>query len=368
MIVKGIKAINFRNYSSLEVGLHPKLNIFVGENAQGKTNIIEMIYLSALGRSFRTSKDQEMIQFQKQQAYTKVELVRASGEMVIEIKLELGQRKKMKVNQIPLVKKGELLGNLNVVIFAPDDLAIIKEGPGERRRFIDSEISQIYPKYYYTLNQYQRILQQRNTLLKENRGRKVDLEIWNDQLVKYGSVIIQYRKGFVKRIGILAKLMHRKITEERETLEITYDSNVPCQGLEQLAEIQEAFYKKLQAHSAMERARGQTLVGPHRDDLIFKINQMDVKNYGSQGQQRTAVLSLKLAELELIKGEVGEYPVLLLDDVMSELDIHRQNYLVHNLKNVQTIITTTMIDQLNIPSEDQRKIFIVSKGNLRESD
>jgi len=368
MIVKGIKAINFRNYLSLEVKLHPKLNIFVGENAQGKTNIIEMLYLSALGRSFRTSRDQEMIQFQKQQAYTKVELERVSGDVTIEIKLETAQRKKMKVNQNTLVKKGELLGNLNVVIFAPDDLAIIKEGPGVRRNFIDNEISQIYPKYYYTLNQYQRILQQRNTLLKENRGKKMDLEIWNDQLVKYGSLIIQYRRGFVKRISILAKLMHRKITEERETLEITYDSNVPCQGREQLAEIQREYMKKLQEKSGVERARGQTLVGPHRDDLIFKVNQMDVKHFGSQGQQRTAVLSLKLAEIELIKGEVGEYPVLLLDDVMSELDIHRQNYLVHNLKNIQTFITTTMIDQLNIPPGDHRKIFIVSKGNLRECD
>lgn len=368
MFVKEIKAVNFRNYETLQLKIHPRLNIFVGENAQGKTNVIEMLYLSAMGKSFRTSKDQEIIQFDKQQAYTKLTIEKNTGEMTIEVKLDSVQRKKMKVNQVPLLKTGELLGNLNVVIFAPDDLKIIKEGPGERRRFIDNEISQIYPKYYYTLNQYQRILQQRNRLLKENKGRKIDLEVWNDQLIKYGSTIILYRKRFIKRIGILAKLMHRKITEEKETLEIQYDSNVPCFEKDEIEEITTQFEKKLLEFKGIETARGQTMVGPHRDELIFKVNKMDVKNYGSQGQQRTAVLSLKLAELELIKGEVGEYPVLLLDDVMSELDIHRQNYLIHNLKHIQTFITTTMIEQLNIPRVENKKIFYVSKGIISKSD
>lgn len=362
MIVKEIKALNFRNYEALQLEIHPRLNIFVGQNAQGKTNIIEMLYLSAIGKSFRTSKDQEMIQFNKSQAYTKINIQRFSGDKTIEIKLDAMAKKKMKVNQIPLVKRGELLGNLNVVIFSPDDLKIIKEGPGERRRFIDNEISQIYPKYYYTLNQYQRILQQRNKLLKENRGKKIDLEIWNDQLIKYGATIILYRKRFIKRIGILAKLMHRKITEEKETLEIQYDSNVPIQEKEEITDITAKFYARLQEQRGMETARGVTMVGPHRDELIFKVNQMDVKNYGSQGQQRTSVLSLKLAELELIKGEVGEYPVLLLDDVMSELDLSRQNYLIHNLKNIQTFITTTMIEQLNVEKVENKNIYYVSRG------
>lgn len=368
MIIKEIKAVNFRNYETLKLEIHPRLNIFVGQNAQGKTNIIEMLYLSAMGKSFRTSKDNEMIKIYKSQAYTRVMLNRLAGETTIEIKLDTQAKKQMKVNQIPLVKRGELLGNLNVVIFAPDDLKIIKEGPGERRRFIDNEISQIYPKYYYTLNQYNRILQQRNKLLRESRGKKVDLEIWNEQLVKSGSTIMLYRKRFIKRIGILARLMHRKITEEKETLEIQYDSNVALHEKDELAEITEKFLERLKEQRAVEIARGITLVGPHRDELIFKVNQMDVKNFGSQGQQRTSVLSLKLAELELIKGEVGEYPVLLLDDVMSELDLQRQNYLIHNLKNIQTFITTTMIEQLKVEQAENRNIYYVSQGIVRKFD
>ncbi len=368
MFVEEIKAINFRNYEELHLQLHPRLNIFVGENAQGKTNIIEMLYLSAMGKSFRTSKDQEMIKINKQQTYTKISVNKVSGNTTIEIRLDASQKKKLKVNQIPLVKLGELLGNLNVVIFAPDDLKIVKGGPGERRKFIDNEICQIYPKYYYTLNQYNRILQQRNKLLRENRGKRVDLEIWNQQLIDTGTTIITYRKKFIKRIGILAKLMHRKITEELETLEIQYESSVPFKEKDDVKEIAENFAKKLEENNNMEWRRGLTLVGPHRDELLFKVNQMDVKNFGSQGQQRTAALSIKLAELELIKGEVGEYPVLLLDDVMSELDIKRQNYLVNNLKNVQTFITTTMINQLNTTNIENRKVFYVSQGNIRKSD
>ncbi|MBM7615595.1 DNA replication/repair protein RecF [Alkaliphilus hydrothermalis] len=368
MFIEEVKAVNFRNYQELYLQLHPRLNIFVGENAQGKTNIIEMLYLSAMGKSFRTNKDQELIKFGKNQAYTKVNVKRLSGETLIEVRLDTTQKKKLKVNQIPLTKLGELLGNLNVVIFAPDDLKIVKGGPGERRRFIDNEICQIYPKYYYTLNQYNRILQQRNKLLKESRGRKIDLEIWNQQLAEAGATIITYRKKFIKRMGILAKLMHRKITEEVETLEIQYDSNVPFKEKDEFKEIVDTFLKKIGENSSMEYRRGLTLVGPHRDELVFKVNNIDVKNYGSQGQQRTAALSVKLAELELIKGEVGEYPVLLLDDVMSELDIKRQNYLINNLKNVQTFITTTMISQLNTANTENRRVFYVSQGEVRKCD
>ncbi|WP_026476753.1 DNA replication/repair protein RecF [Alkaliphilus transvaalensis] len=368
MIVEEIKAINFRNYEELNIQLHPRLNIFVGENAQGKTNIIEMIYLSSMGKSFRTSKDQEMIKINKSQSYTKVTVKKASSDAIIEVRLDYLQKKKLKVNQIPLTKNGELLGNLNVVIFAPDDLKIIKGGPVERRKFIDNEICQIYPKYYYTLNQYNRILQQRNKLLKDYRNKKIDLEIWNQQLIEAGTTLITYRKKFIKRIGILAKLMHRKITEEVETLEIHYDSSVPFKEKDERNEIIESFANELKSYSDQEWRRGSTLVGPHRDELIFKVNGLDVKNFGSQGQQRTAALSLKLAELELIKGEVGEYPILLLDDVMSELDIKRQNYLINNLKNVQTFITTTMIEQLKAVYQDNRYVFNVEKGEIRKRD
>lgn len=364
MIVEEIKLINYRNYKELQLKFHPKLNILIGENAQGKTNILEALYLCAIGKSFRTNKDNEMIQILKKNAYIKTKINKVTDKIEIEILLDKESNKKMKVNKLSLNKYGDLLGNLNVVLFSPEDLKIIKAGPSERRRFINNEISQIIPKYYYTLNQYNKVLQQRNKILKDFRGRKLDLEVWNEQLVNYGAPLIIYRRNFINRIAILAKLMHRKITEGLENLEIQYDSSIKVRDDEEIKDVKINFLKALKESKGIEERRRLTIVGPHRDDLIFKINELDVRDYGSQGQQRTAVLSLKLAELELMKGEVGEYPILLLDDVMSELDIKRQNYLIKNLKNVQTFITTTMMKPLNLKDNHQYEIFNVSKGKV----
>lgn len=364
MIIEEIKLLNFRNYEALQLQLHPLLNIFVGENAQGKTNIIEAIYMCALGKSFRNSKDSEIIKFNKQQAYIKINLQKINRKTDIEIKLDKEQRKKIKINGLHLEKSGELLSNLNVVTFTPDDLKIIKGSPIERRKFIDNEISQIMPRYYYNLLQYNRILMQRNKLIKNHRGKAVDLEVWNEQLVNIGTWIISQRIKFIKRISILARLIHRKITDEAESLEILYSCSFTLNGKEEGANIKDIFHKRLIERADEEKRRGTTLVGPHRDDLLIKVNGMDVKNYGSQGQQRTSVLSLKLAELELIKGEVGEYPVLLLDDVMSELDVKRQYYLLNNLKNIQTFITTTQIEQLSTARVNNKRIFKVIKGKV----
>lgn len=365
MIVEELKLINYRNYQELQLGFHPKLNILIGENAQGKTNVLESLYLCAIGKSFRSNKDSEMIQILKKNAYIKTKVKKITDKIQIEILLDRKSSKKMKVNKLSLNKHGDLLGNLNVVLFSPEDLKIVKEGPSERRRFIDNEISQIIPRYYYTLNQYNRVLQQRNKILKDSRGKTIDLEVWNEQLVNYGSPLIIYRRNFVKRIAILAKLMHRRITEGLENLEIQYDSSIKTNDNDKVEDIKKKFLDKLKESKEIEERRRLTIVGPHRDDLIFKINELDVRDYGSQGQQRTAVLSLKLAELELMKGEVGEYPILLLDDVMSELDIKRQNYLIQNLKNVQTFITTTMIKSLNLKENHQYSIFNVSGGRIQ---
>lgn len=365
MIIEEVKGINFRNYEQFQIQIHPKLNIFVGENAQGKTNILEAIYLCAIGKSFRTNKEQEMINIIKDQSYVKVKVNKKDNMNTdIEIMLDIEKKKKIKVNKIPLIKVGELLGNLNVVLFSPEDLKIIKEGPKERRKYLDNEISQIMPKYYYTLNQYNKILQQRNQLLRDNKVKNTEMEIWNDQLVNNGSWLMVYRRNFIKKIGILSKLMHRKITEGSENLEIKYKSDVEISEKDDVRDIKEKFMIKLKRLSDLEEERNITLTGPHRDDLIFKINGMDVKNFGSQGQQRTSVLSLKLAELELIKGEVGEYPVLLLDDVMSELDVKRQKYLINSLKNVQTFITTTSMEYIATKNHENMKSFIVSKGEI----
>ena len=364
MIVEELKVINYRNYEQMHLKFHPRLNVFIGDNAQGKTNLLEAIYLCSAGKSFRANRDQEMINMIKKQAYVQVKLKKVIGNVNIEVRLNMDRKKDVKVNQIPLIKIGELLGNLNVVLFSPEDLKLVKEGPSERRKFMDREISQISTKYYYTLSQYNKILQHRNKLLKYNRGKILDLEVWNEQLATAGAWLIFYRRNFIKKISILAKLMHRKITESAETLEIIYEANVKVKEEDEVNYIKEKILQRFKEDLNIDKQRGLTTVGPHRDDMILKINGLDVKNYGSQGQQRTAVLSLKLAELELVKSEVGEYPILLLDDVMSELDLKRQGYLINNLRNVQTFITTTMMDHIKNLNPEDRNIYTVSKGQI----
>ena len=354
MIIEGIRLLNYRNYEEVDIKFHPKLNLFVGENAQGKTNLLEAIYMCALGKSFRNNKDQELIHIDRNQSLIKTHVKKNDRNIKIELRLQKDQKKKMKVNEISLNKYGELLGNLNVVLFSPEDLKIVKEGPSERRRFIDNDISQISPKYYYLMSQYNKILQQRNKLLKSRNVNSIDLQVWNEQLATYGTEIIIYRQNFIKKLSLLAKLMHRKITESKENLEVKYDCNIKITENITAKDLKENFLKKIEEVYNDERYRGVTLCGPHRDDIQFKINGMDVKKFGSQGQQRTTVLSLKLSEIELIKGEVGEYPILLLDDVMSELDEFRQRYLLSSLKNIQTFITTTVIN-----------VFDLSNGNYQ---
>lgn len=364
MIVEELKVINYRNYEQMHLKFHPRLNVFIGNNAQGKTNLLEAIYLCSAGKSFRTNRDQELINMSKKQAYVNVKVNKVNTNANIEVRLNMDRKKDIKVNKIPLIKLGELLGNLNVVLFSPEDLKLIKEGPSERRKFMDREICQISTKYYYTLGQYNKILQHRNKLLKYNKGKILDIEVWDEQLSSTGALLMFYRKNFMKKISLLGKLMHRKITEYGETLEVIYEPNVNIKYDDEVSHIKEKILQKLKETFNTDIQRRLTTSGPHRDDMILKINNLDVKTYGSQGQQRTAVLSLKLAELELVKGEVGEYPILLLDDVMSELDIKRQSYLVNNLKNVQTFITTTMMDNLKDVRQDNRSIFTVSNGQI----
>ncbi len=364
MIIEELRLINFRNYKNVHLKFHPRLNIFIGNNAQGKTNLLESIYVCAVGKSFRTNRDREMISIGKQQAYIRTKLENTYGDVDIEIKLSEESRKNIKINQIHLKKMGELLGNLNVVLFSPEDLKLVKGGPGERRKFMDREISQMFSKYYYVLGRYGKILQHRNRLLKTNRGEGPELEIWNEQLAAAGALIISYRRNFIRKIDLLARLMHRKITGSAETLEIEYDSNINIKKDDETDIIKKNMLKKLKNSINTDIRRGSTTAGPHRDDIILRVNGLDMRKYGSQGQQRTVVLSLKLAEIELIKGEVGEYPVLLLDDVMSELDLKRQNYLIDNLKNVQTFITTTMMEHVEKTDPENRVIFSISKGEV----
>lgn len=365
MNVSGLFLQNYRNYDKLSLFLHPGLNVFYGDNAQGKTNLIESIYLCGTGRSHRTFKEKELIMWNKDSGFIKVDVNRGDTGSNIEIDLFNGKPKIVKVGGARVEKMSELLGNLNVVMFSPEDLKLVKDGPIFRRRFLDIEISQVKPGYYYNLLQYNKVLLQRNNLLKSikfDKGLIKTLDIWDEQLSDFGSHVVKYRMEFISKISILAKLIHRKITDGGEELSICYSTQF--KDTKNREDIKILIYKKLINDRQKDMQRGMTSVGPHRDDIDFYINNTDVKVFGSQGQQRSAALSLKLSELEFIRSECSEYPVLLLDDVLSELDINRQKYLLENLKNIQTIITCTSINDIMEFRKNDRYVFKVREGTV----
>lgn len=367
MYVKGVTLQNYRNYEKASLCLHPGLNIFYGDNAQGKTNFLESIYLCGTGRSHRTLKDKELINWNYEKGFVKACIKRGDIDTSIDIQLFSGKPKIVRVGGVKTDKLSDLLGNLNVVMFSPEDLKLVKEGPIFRRRFLDVEISQVKPSYYYNFQQYNRVLMQRNNLLKsikQDSSKIKTLDIWDEQLSEYGSHIINYRIEFIKKISILAKLIHRKITDGDEELNIYYSSRF--NKIKNREEGKIGIYKDLIDAREKDIERGSTSVGPHRDDIDFYINNVDVKTFGSQGQQRSAALSLKLSEIEFIRGECSEYPVLLLDDVLSELDIKRQKYLLENLKNIQTILTCTSISEIKEFRKDDRFVFMVNGGIINK--
>jgi DNA replication and repair protein RecF len=367
VFISRLKLNNFRNYDKLEIELHDKLNIFIGNNAQGKTNILESIYLTGFGKSFRTNKDKDLIKLGREIASVKVVGEKRYGDISIEIRLWNNKKKEIKTNGISLSKLSEILGNVNIVIFSPEDLKLVKEGPSERRRFIDREISHINKKYYHDIMSYNRVLYQRNNLLKKiNYNKKLikTVDIWNEKLAEFGTEVMLKRREFIKKINSLSRLMHRKITDGRENLEVRYISNIKIDEKDKYEEIYERFKTKLEKGQEKDIERGYTIAGPHKDDLGLYINEVDIRTFGSQGQQRTTALSLKLSEIEIVKGEIGEYPILLLDDVMSELDINRQKFLIKSLRNVQTFITITEIPKLMVPLVKEGYIFKISNGNV----
>ena len=313
-----------------------KINIIYGDNAQGKTNILESMYVCATSKSHRGSKDREIIRFDNDESHIKVNVKKNDMNYRIDMHLKKNKPKGIAVNGIPIKRAVELFGILNIVFFSPEDLNIIKNGPSERRRFIDMELSQLDKIYLDCLINYNKVVNQRNSLLKEYAfsGREdiiSSLDIWDMQLVKYGNDVIKSREKFVKEINDLVKSIHTKLSGDREQLEIIYE---PC-------------VKEQDFESELVRVRDRDLkfkctnIGPHKDDMCFLINGMDVRKYGSQGQQRTAALSLKLAEIELVKQIIHDTPVLFLDDVLSELDSRRQNFLLDSIGNIQTMITCT---------------------------
>lgn len=364
MRITGLKLHNFRNYRDLESAFEPSLTVFTGLNGAGKTNVLEAIFLCALGRSHRTGRDNELIRMGEMEAMVLVNLTTRGGSRSIREELTFGERKRIFLDGAPVSRSGELMGCLNVVMFSPEDLTLVKGGPAERRRFMDMEISQLKPAYYYDLQQYNQALKQRNNLLKEGLETSGDmLELWDEQLSRLGARIEVERAAFCRDLRELAGELHDHMSSGQEELRVAYEPNVPC-GDEDL--IREAIADALVGNLERDLLRGFTSVGPHRDDLLLELNGCDVRTYGSQGQQRTTALSLKLSEIALMERLRQEKPVLLLDDVFSELDERRRELLLSAIEGCQGFITCTHLGELGVVRDQALQVFRAGNGRLIE--
>ena len=353
MWIKKIKLNNFRNYQEQEINFEKNINIFYGENAQGKTNIIEAIFLCSLGKSFRAKKDSEMIKLNEKNSL--IEIGYEKSDRDGKIKIELCDKKNIFINGIKIKKLSELLGNINTVIFTPDDINILKGGPQNRRRFLDIMISQLRPNYMHILNSYLKTIEQRNKYLRQIKEERKDenlLDIWDEKLAEYAIKICEYRQEFIEKITNKIEKIHNNITDEKEKIEIEYITE--CNN-------KENYLKLLKERRKLDIIKGFTTKGVHRDDFVIYINKKEINIYGSQGQNRTAMLSLKLSELQVIKDEIGEYPILLLDDFMSELDSTRRKNFLENIKDTQVIITGT--EKLDIENLEYLE-YNVSNGKI----
>jgi len=355
MIIKSLELENFRNYSELSIHFDSGTNILYGDNAQGKTNILESIYLSATTKSHKGSKDKDIINFQADEAHIRTYVMKDGLENRVDMHLRKNKSKGIAINGQKIKKAADLLGLLNVVFFSPEDLSIIKNGPSERRRFVDMELCQLDSFYLYNLNNYNKIVNQRNKLLKDlyfNPNLKDTLFIWDSQLVSYGSKIIERRAAFVKQLNEIIYDIHVRLSGGKEELKIVYEPDVAM----------DEFETKLKDSNEKDMKLKQTTVGPHRDDFSFFVGNIDIRKFGSQGQQRTAALSLKLSEIELVKKITKDTPLLLLDDVLSELDSNRQNYLLNSIGDIQTIITCTGLEEFVNNRFEINRIFKVSNA------
>ena len=358
LIVKQIELQNFRNYDTLCLALHGGVNILYGDNAQGKTNILEAIYLCATTKSHKGSKDRELIRLGESEAHIRMQLEKNQMPHRIDMHLKKNKAKGVAIDGIPIRKSSELFGMLHVVFFSPEDLSMIKNGPAERRRFLDLELCQLNRLYLRYLADYNKALNQRNNLLKQiglKRELLDTIDIWDSKLLEYGEQLIVCRKQFIAQLNEILPPIHNRLSGGRETLQIQYDANVE----------QQAFAFRLKEQRERDLVTRMTNCGPHRDDISFFIGTEDVKRYGSQGQQRTAALSLKLAELELVKETIKEKPVLLLDDVLSELDRKRQLQLLGSIEDLQTLITCTGLEEFVDDREKYHQVYHVVNGTVK---
>ena len=357
MIIQSIELNNFRNYENLQISFDEGTNILFGDNAQGKTNILEAAYLSGTTKSHKGSKDKEMIRFGTNEAHLRTMVLKNGKQYQIDMHLKHNRSKGIAVNKIPMKKASELFGILNIVFFSPEDLNIIKNGPGERRRFMDAELCQLDKLYLTDLAGYNHVLNQRNKLLKDMYKRPdlgATLDVWDMQLVNYGRKIIGKRREFVESLNEIIKEIHRNLTGGIENIEVIYEPSVESEALE------ESLFRNRDRDLRMK----MTSSGPHRDDLMVAVNGIDIRKYGSQGQQRTAALSLKLSEIYLVEKIIHDKPVLLLDDVLSELDSSRQNYLLESIHDIQTMITCTGLDDFVSHQFTINKVFHVVAGHV----
>ncbi len=366
MYVNSLELCNYRNYEKVQIDFDKGVNILYGDNAQGKTNILEAIYMSATTKSHKLSKDKEIIRFGKQEAHIRTIVEKDDIETRIDMHLRSSKSKGIAIDGIKIKKAAELLGIIKIVFFSPEDLSIIKNGPAERRRFIDIELCQLDSFYLYNLNNYNKIVNQRNNLLKNlfvNPELKDTLSIWDKQLISYGSKIIERRKQFIDQLNDIIYSIHKNLSGDKEELKLIYEPNCDIDRYEE---------ELMNSHDKDIRLK-MTTIGPHRDDISFNVKsestngiEIDIRKYGSQGQQRTAALSLKLSEIELVKKITKDTPILLLDDVLSELDSNRQNFLLNSIGNIQTIITCTGLDEFVNNRFEINKTFRVTNGSISE--
>ena len=357
MYIKSLELKNYRNYESLCINISPGTNILYGDNAQGKTNILEALYLAGTTKSHRGSKDREIIQFDREEAHIRMMVERNGSTHKIDMHLKKNKSKGIAIDGVPIRKASELFGIVNIVFFSPEDLNIIKNGPGERRRFMDLELCQLDQIYLTDLAGYNHIVNQRNRLLKDlyqNPSLRETLEIWDIQMLQYGKKIIEKRRDFVRDLNDVIQDIHRNLTGGEEHLEVIYEPSTES----------ECFEETLKKNRERDMRMKMTSAGPHRDDLCFMVNGIDIRKFGSQGQQRTAALSLKLSEIYLVKEKIKDTPILLLDDVLSELDSNRQTYLLDSIHDIQTLITCTGLDDFVSHQFHINKVFKVVKGEV----
>lgn len=357
MLVKSLELKNFRNYKTLEMEFDSGTNILYGDNAQGKTNILEAVYLSGTTKSHKSSKDREMIRFEKEESHIRTIVEKNDISYRIDMHLKKNKAKGIAINGVPIKKAADLFGIANFVFFSPEDLNILKNGPAERRRFINLELSQLSKMYLYNIANYNKVIKQRNALLKDIYFRpdlRDTLSIWDEQLVTYGLEIMREREQFIQELNEIVFDIHKNLSGDKEELVIKYEPDIEA----------DQFARQLEKNRELDIKNKTTSIGPHRDDIIFTVKGVDLRKYGSQGQQRTCALSLKLAEIELVKRVIKDTPVLLLDDVLSELDSNRQNYLLNNIHDIQTIISCTGLDEFIKNRFHINKVFRVIEGTV----